>query len=144
MSNGRSLFPSLIVIKKTNIIVYVDLYVSHFMERFNVHNVDINLILCLIYGFKNRTRLADLTDQTVNRWTFRLMNRFVIKPTLNHLNWQLNRQTGQTIRFFANRSHFNLTNICLLFKRPIIHQIHFTPNTYKTKTNYKPIFCPSH
>ena len=64
MSNGRSPFPSLTVIKKTNIIVYVDLYVSHFMERLSVHNVDINLILRLIYGFKNRTRLTGLIDRT--------------------------------------------------------------------------------
>ena len=63
------------------------------------------------------------------------MNRFVIKLVLNHSSW---------FRFFANHPHLNLTNICLLFKRPIIHQAHSTPNTYKTKTNYKPIFGPSH
>ena len=49
----------------------------------------------------------------------------------------------QTVRFFANRPHLNPTNIYLPFQRPIIHQAHSMPNTFKTKTN-KPIFGPSH
>ena len=54
MSNGEMKknypirFPLLIVTKRTNIIAYVYLYVSPFIERLHVHNVDINLILCFI------------------------------------------------------------------------------------------------
>ena len=71
------------------------------------------------------------------------MNHFVIKPALNRSNRRLNRRTRQTVWFFANRPHLNPKNICLLFKKPIIHQAHSTPNTYKTKTNYKSILGPS-
>ena len=80
-----------------------------------------------------------------SHYSIHLITCFVIKPALNRSNG-LNRRTGQTVQFFANRPHLYLTNICLPFKRPniclpfirpMIHQVHSTPNALKTKTNYK-------
>ena len=87
-----------------------------------------------------------------SHYSIHLITCFVIKPALNRSNG-LNRRTGQTVQFFANRPHLYLTNICLPFKRPniclpfirpMIHQVHSTPNAFKTKTNYKLMFGPSH
>ena len=91
-------------------------------------------IMVLKIGPNWPIRPVELSTGELSIWSIS-MNRFVIKLVLNHSSW---------FRFFANHPHLNLTNICLLFKRPIIHQAHSTPNAFKIKTNYKLIFGPSH
>ena len=59
------------------------------------------------------------------------------KPTIELLN-----QTNSSI--FYKPAIPQLLQIFFTIKRPIIHQAHSTPNNFKTKTNYKPIFGPNH